>query len=167
MFEVIPADRREIKASPIVAMKAIKNACEVQHMRLCHERDGAAVVSFLHKLEQHLLTANITEVELDRMLLASRREYGGELFLEPSFDTIAGVNGNGAIIHYRAEASTCATLTKSDMLLLDSGGQYVDGTTDVTRTTHFGTPSDHQACTPSSTSFVLILCNRGICSQGC
>ena len=57
-------------------------------------------------------------------------------FVEPSFPTIAGVNSNGAIVHYRAAEASCKTLTKNDMMLLDSGGQYLDGTTDVTRTFH-------------------------------
>eukprot|EP01033_Poteriospumella_lacustris_P019269 gene19269-13930_t len=142
---VIPTNKRLEKESPIVAMKAVKNHAELAGMRACHLRDGAAFVEFVSWLEEELTVhnnENLTEVDLDQHLTASRASY--DLFLEPSFPTIAGVNSNGAIIHYRAEPTTCQTLTRHDMLLLDSGGQYADGTTDVTRTFHFGVPTAHQ-----------------------
>lgn len=126
----IPASKRFEKESPIVAMKAAKNPAELAGMRACHLRDGAAFVEFISWLDEELTVHHndrLTEVDLDHHLTASRASY--DLFLEPSFPTIAGVNSNGAIIHYRAEPTTCKTLTRHDMLLLDSGGQYADGTT--------------------------------------
>ena len=97
-------------------------------MLQAHIRDGAAEVEFLAWLEETLSTGQgVSEVEIDLELTAWRAKYAK--FVECSFATIAGVNGNAAIIHYRAQPTTCATLTNQDMLLLDSGGQYLDGTT--------------------------------------
>lgn len=86
----------------------------------------------------------LTEVQLDEELTGRRKAMPG--FLEPSFPTIAGVGGNGAIIHYRAKPGSCKSLSAAEdpFLLLDSGGQYECGTTDVTRTMHFGLPSEYQ-----------------------
>lgn len=181
VYNSIPPSRRLDLPSPIVAWKASKNAAEVEGIRRSHIRDGAAVVSALCALEEALLSGQVrTEVEVDLLLAESRKAYGEGMFVEPSFPTIAGVNRNGAVIHYRlggrraagffphaptflilhemllliefapflwccrASGSSCATLTKDDMLLLDSGAQFLDGTTDVTRTMHFGVPNDHQ-----------------------
>lgn len=140
--------------SPIILMKACKNDAELRGMKEAHIRDGAAMAEFLSWLEAELIhrkqaatgntgaAAGITEVEVDLHLTEFRKSYGH--FLDLSFPTIAGVGRNGAIIHYRAVPETCKTLTDNDMILLDSGGQYVDGTTDVTRTFHTGTPSAYQ-----------------------
>jgi Xaa-Pro aminopeptidase len=131
------------KPSPIILMKACKNPVEIEGMKASHLRDGAAVVEFLSSLEKSLNQGKaITEYDIDQQLTATRASFN--YFLEPSFATIAGVNENGAVIHYRASKHECKTLTKNDMLLLDSGGQYLDGTTDVTRTMHFGKPTDRQ-----------------------
>jgi Xaa-Pro aminopeptidase len=146
VHEAIPLKLRHVATSPIVLLKAVKNAHEASSMRACHVRDGAAMVAFLHQLEQQIAVSNqtLTEVELDEMVTASRAEFSPDKFLEPSFATIAGVNSNSAIIHYRAVNSTCKRLTRDDLLLLDSGGQYLDGTTDVTRTIHMGQPTSYQ-----------------------
>jgi Xaa-Pro aminopeptidase len=140
-------------------MKACKNDAELRGMREAHIRDGAAMAEFLSWLEAELIrrrqvastgssssssssSIGITEVEIDEHLTEFRKSYGQ--FLDLSFPTIAGVGSNGAIIHYRAVPESCKTLSDNDILLLDSGGQYVDGTTDVTRTFHTGTPSAYQ-----------------------
>lgn len=98
------------KESPIVLMKAIKNDAELQGMRACHLRDGAAMAEFLSELESILYRndescAGVTEYDLDIMVTDCRAKAG--LFLERSFPTIAGVNGNGAIIHYRFNMKQC------------------------------------------------------------
>lgn len=144
IYNAIPAAQRVEKESPVVLLKACKNTAELDGMRACHLRDGASVVEFLAHLEHKFYTENaqVSEVEIDEILTSTRAAC--PLFIEPSFPTIAGCNGNGAIVHYRAVKETCKMVSKNDMLLLDSGGQYVDGTTDVTRTFHFGTPSAHQ-----------------------
>ena len=111
-------------------------------MRDCHLRDGAAMAEFFSWLEEEIQKRDISEIEIDERVCAFRASFGN--YLEPSFDTIAGVGSNGAIIHYRAAPESCKMLTKNDLLLLDSGGQYLDGTTDVTRTVHMGSPSEYQ-----------------------
>lgn len=99
-FSVLHQKSRYEKPSPIILMKAIKNEIELKGMRACHLRDGAAVIEFLSWLEEHLSSGQtITEYEVDLQLTASRAKF--DHFLEPSFATIAGVNENGAIIHYR------------------------------------------------------------------
>ena len=90
--------------SPIVLMKACKNPEELAGMRNCHIRDGAAMAEFLAWLEEHLSAGHsLSEVDIDLKVTESRASFG--MFLEPSFATIAGVNGNGAIIHYRYVSS--------------------------------------------------------------
>ena len=133
---------RILKDSPIILMKACKNGDELKGMRSCHIRDGAAMCEFFCWLENEITHRSISEVEVDEKVTSFRAKYG--LFIEPSFPTIAGCNSNGAIIHYRAVKETCKMVTNNDMLLLDSGGQYIDGTTDVTRTIHLGTPTSYQ-----------------------
>ena len=108
-----------------------------------HLRDAVALCEHFSWMEEQMLAgATVTEVELDAHLTAQRAAQPG--YVGPSFPTIAGCNGNGAIIHYRAEEGSCATIDKSCMLLVDSGGQYDCGTTDITRTFHFGEPTQHQ-----------------------
>ncbi|KAH7438324.1 hypothetical protein KP509_04G010100, partial [Ceratopteris richardii] len=107
-------------------------------------RDAAALVEFLAWLEKTIVYEGKqpTEVEVANVLLEFRSKQNG--FLDTSFDTISGSGPNGAIIHYRAEPETCRIVDDKHMFLLDSGGQYIDGTTDVTRTLHFGTPTARQ-----------------------
>ncbi|GIL92401.1 hypothetical protein Vretimale_6469 [Volvox reticuliferus] len=130
-------------ASPVTAAKAIKNAAELAGMREAHLRDAVAVCGFLKWLEDKVATgAVVSEVEVDEVLTGLRRQQAG--FVETSFATIAGAGPNGAIIHYRAQPGTCRSVDANTLLLLDSGGQYNCGTTDITRTVHTGTPTDHQ-----------------------
>lgn len=132
------------RTSPIAFAKAIKNTAELDGMRQAHLRDAAALVDFWSCLENKVLVEKekLTEVEVAEMLLEFRAKQIG--FLDTSFETICGSGANGAIVHYRAEPETCGIVDETHLLLLDSGGQYVDGTTDITRTVHFGTPTAHQ-----------------------
>jgi Xaa-Pro aminopeptidase len=125
-------------------MKALKNDAELRGMHEAHLADGAAVARFLCWLEGEVAQGrSLTEVEIEEVVLRFRAQNSS--FLQPSFPTIAGVGANGAVIHYHARPGPqLATLGSSDMLLLDSGGQYIGGTTDVTRTLHTGRPSDRQ-----------------------
>jgi len=124
--------------------KEIKNEVEINGMKHCHLRDGAALIQFLAWLEEELENGNtsLTEVSVSDKLEEFRGQQ--EDFFSLSFPTIAGSGPNGAIIHYRPQKETCASVEKSKMFLCDSGGQYRDGTTDVTRTVHFGTPTSHE-----------------------
>ncbi|MEQ1705756.1 MAG: aminopeptidase family protein P, partial [Rickettsiales bacterium] len=121
---------------PCFLFKAIKNHVEIVGIRKAHIRDGAAVAKLLFWMEKQ---ENVSELEVvDRLLLMRMQN---ELFLEPSFDTIAGSGVHGAIVHYRATQESNRVLQQGELFLLDSGGQYFDGTTDITRTVAIGTPS--------------------------
>lgn len=131
------------KPSPVTAAKAVKNEAELAGMREAHARDGVALVKFFCWLDKTIAGgAVITECQVDEELTGLRAAQPG--FIEPSFPTIAGAGPNGAIIHYRPLPETCASVDGNTLLLLDSGGQYDCGTTDITRTLHLGTPTPHQ-----------------------
>lgn len=132
------------KQGPIPLAKARKNAVEVEGVRASHVRDGVALVKFFCWLEKEVLTLGreLTEVEASNKLDGLRSEQ--DLFVSLSFPTISGCDSNGAIVHYRADQEKCKKITKESMYLVDSGGQYRDGTTDVTRTVHMGEPSEWQ-----------------------
>jgi Xaa-Pro aminopeptidase len=123
--------------------KAIKNERELKGMRDCHIRDGAALVQYLAWLEKELLAGKeIDEVQgsdhLEK-LRASQQDFVGL-----SFPTISSTGPNGAIIHYEPERGNCKMIDPKQIYLCDSGAQYKDGTTDVTRTVHFGTPTAYE-----------------------
>ena len=130
--------------TPVALAKAIKNEAELAGMREAHLRDAVALVGFLRWLEAEVVVngRSFTEVEIDEHLTARRAAQPG--FVTTSFDTIAGAGPNGAVIHYRAEPGSARTVDAGTLLLLDSGGQYDCGTTDITRTMHFGAPSAHE-----------------------
>lgn len=134
------------KASPVSQAKGVKNAAELAGHVEAHLRDGVALAKFLSWLDATIASGKtLTEVEIDEHLTGQRAAQEG--FVEPSFPTIAGAGPNGAVIHYRAQKETCRTVDANTLLLIDSGGQYDCGTTDITRTMHFGTPTEHQkAC---------------------
>lgn len=122
--------------------KACKNEVEQAGMRQAHVKDGLAIVKFLHWLSQS--TTPLTELDVVERLEAFRAE--GTNYCGPSFPTIAGYASNGAIVHYRPHTQTNKLLEEGSLLLLDSGGQYLEGTTDVTRTIVVGIPQEeHRA----------------------
>lgn len=127
---------------PCLLPKAMKNEVEVAGIRDAHVRDGVALTKFLCWLDGEASKRDVTELEVEKKLLDFRTEQ--DKFQEPSFDTIAGAGEHGAIVHYRATEESDKVLAKNSMFLLDSGGQYLDGTTDVTRTTVIGDPTDEQ-----------------------
>ncbi|HBM91024.1 MAG TPA: X-Pro aminopeptidase [Rhodospirillaceae bacterium] len=116
--------------------RACKNATEIDGMRAAHRRDGAALVKLLAWLDSVIPLGKTTEIDVDKKLEAFRAE--GSLHKGRSFPTIAGSGPNGAIVHYRASEKTNRTLDQNTFLLIDSGAQYLDGTTDVTRTIPIG-----------------------------
>jgi Xaa-Pro aminopeptidase len=130
----------DLSDDPCTLPKACKNPIEIQGMRECHKRDGTALVSFLAWLYKNYPAGNVTELDAEHKLAEFRAKQ--KLYQGPSFDTIAGAGGHGAIVHYRATAETNRRLKTNEMFLLDSGGQYLDGTTDVTRTIILGNPTD-------------------------
>lgn len=130
------------RPSPVPAMKAVKNAAEIEGMRRAMVRDGVAMVRFLRWLGPAVERGGETEMSIDRRLTALRA--GLENFRDISFDTIAGYGEHGAIVHYEATPETDAPLRPEGLLLLDSGAQYLDGTTDITRTIALGPLTDEQ-----------------------
>lgn len=134
--EVVRAD------SPIPALKAVKNETERQGFRQAMLRDGVAMVKFLAWLRPAVEAGGQTEMSLDRKLTALRAEQ--PLFRGLSFDTIVGYEEHGAIVHYEATPETDAEILPRGFVLIDSGGQYLDGTTDITRTIALGALTDEQ-----------------------
>jgi Xaa-Pro aminopeptidase len=126
-------------ADPCLLPKACKNEIELDGMRAAHRRDGAALTRFLAWLAHKASTGGLTEIAASDRLEMIRR--GGEHFRDLSFPTISGAGSNGAIVHYRATPETEKRLETGTLYLLDSGAQYLDGTTDVTRTVAIGEPT--------------------------
>lgn len=128
--------------SPIPAMKAIKNEVEIRGYRSAMLKDGIALVKFLRWLKPAVEAGGQTEISIDKKLTSLRAEQ--PLFRDISFDTIAGYGAHGAIVHYEATPETDIPLEPHGLLLLDSGAQYQDGTTDITRTIALGPVSDYE-----------------------
>uniref|UniRef100_A0A1D1XFI7 Putative Xaa-Pro aminopeptidase P n=1 Tax=Anthurium amnicola TaxID=1678845 RepID=A0A1D1XFI7_9ARAE len=130
------------RASPITFAKAVKNEAELEGMCNSHLRDAAALAEFWAWLEEEIHKNVVTEIEVADRLLEFRSKQTG--FIGTSFDTISASGANGAIIHYKPHPDSCSIVDGKTLFLLDSGGQYVDGTTDITRTVHFGEPTSWQ-----------------------
>ncbi|KZP17479.1 putative Xaa-Pro aminopeptidase P [Athelia psychrophila] len=141
--EAVGQDNVTIVRSPIADLKSIKNQTEIEGFRHSHIRDGAALARYFAWLEEQLETdVEVTEYQGAEKL----KEFRSELwfFKGLSFETISSTGPNAAIIHYAPDAVGSAIIKKDQIYLCDSGGQYLDGTTDVTRTLHFGTPTDEE-----------------------
>ena len=128
--------------SPVKRMKTVKNETEIAGFRLAMLKDGIAMVKFLKWLKPAVEAGGQTEMSVDEKLTSLRAEQ--PLFRGLSFDTIAGYQAHGAIVHYEATTETDAELKPEGLLLLDSGGQYLDGTTDITRTIALGPLTEEQ-----------------------
>ncbi len=146
--EAVPISVRVAEAiNPSTFAKSRKTAEEVAHVRRAMEEDGAALAEFFAWFEAALAKSQsggeaITELTIDEKITAARARRKG--FVSPSFSTIAGFNANGAMPHYRATESSHATIAGDGLLLIDSGGQYTSGTTDITRVVPIGRVSDEQ-----------------------
>ncbi|XP_010546700.1 PREDICTED: probable Xaa-Pro aminopeptidase P [Tarenaya hassleriana] len=127
------------RPSPISWAKAIKNDAELQGMKNSHLRDAAALAHFWAWLDEEVHKNDLTEVDAAEKLLEFRSKQ--DSFMDTSFDTISGSGANGAVIHYKPEPDSCSVVDPKKLFLLDSGAQYVDGTTDITRTVHFSEPT--------------------------
>lgn len=142
LVSLVPPKRRYLKVTPVTLMKAIKNDVELAGFEACHIRDGAAVCQYLAWLEKEISTGQITEISGADQLEQFRAELDN--FIGLSFPSISSAGPHGAIIHYNPSPETDRTITREELYLIDSGAQYKDGTTDITRTVHFGTPSQHE-----------------------
>ena len=139
-----------IVPSPVALMKAVKNETEQAGFRKAMERDGVALVKFLRWMEEAVPAGGETELSIDRKLYELRAEQAD--FKGISFDTIVGYKEHAAIVHYEASEETDIALKPEGLLLLDSGAQYLDGTTDITRTLALGTLTEEE-----KTDYTLVL----------
>lgn len=125
-------------ASPVIALKGVKNECQIAGFRQAMLYDGAAMVRMMMWLEQNVANG-ITEMDVDRRLQQERAAYASNR--GDSFHMIAGYKDHGAIVHYEATDESAYTLSPEGLLLIDTGGQYLEGTTDITRTISLGNPT--------------------------
>lgn len=139
---VNPLTKVLLEESPVPLMKAVKNEAEIRGFHAAMLRDGVAMVKFLKWLEEAVPKGKETEMSIDRKLYECRAEQ--PLFRGISFDTIAGYKEHAAIVHYEATPETDKPLAPEGLLLLDSGAQYADGTTDITRTIALGETTDDE-----------------------
>lgn len=144
--------KNQIKKGKTISryLKAIKNDVELEHINSAMLKDGVALTKLYRWIEKEVQTRSIPEVEVAEQLISYRKAQGD--YFGESFSAIVGYKGNGAIVHYRPMPETCASIKNEGILLLDSGGQYLNGTTDITRTTALGTPTDEQ-----KRNFTLVL----------
>ncbi|NDV47434.1 aminopeptidase P family protein [Paludibacter sp. 221] len=143
LFEAIPQGcvvRNTM--SPVFKLKSIKNETEIKGVRNAMVKDGVALTRFFKWLEENVKKGELSEMSISNKLRDFRAEQ--ELFVGESFDTIAGYAAHGAIVHYRATPESNFVIKEENLLLLDSGGQFFDGTTDITRTVAMGTPTIQQ-----------------------
>ena len=145
-----PACKVVRRESPVTLLKAIRNEQEIAGIHHAMQRDGVALVKFLKWLEASVLSGKETELSVDRKLHEFRAAQ--PLYMGESFDTIAGYKEHGAIVHYSATEESDVTLQSKGFLLLDSGAQYLDGTTDITRTIALGELTEEE-----KTDYTLIL----------
>ena len=142
LFEAIQKGQAKAEKNIVQQLKAVKNPTEIAHTRRAMVKDGVALLRLYRWLEKTLAERSVPETEVAEVLAnyrSQQKDYYGE-----SFDAIVGYKGNGAIVHYRAEPDTCADIKTEGILLLDSGGQYLDGTTDITRTVSLGAATDEE-----------------------
>ncbi|WP_233864790.1 aminopeptidase P family protein [Paraburkholderia adhaesiva] len=143
LLQAVPSAVKLVESvNPSTFFKSRKSAAEAANVRATMEQDGAALAEFFAWFEAALGRETITELTIDEKLTAARARRPG--YVSPSFATIAGFNANGAMPHYRATPESHSVIEGNGLLLIDSGGQYLDGTTDITRVVPIGTPSDEQ-----------------------
>lgn len=130
------------KESPVTLFKAMKNESELAGVRACHIRDGVAMVKFLYWLQNEAPAGSVSEMSAADKLESFRAEQ--DLFQGLSFETISALNEHAAIVHYTSSEESDVTLREPGIYLIDSGGQYLDGTTDITRTIALGKPTEEQ-----------------------
>jgi len=140
---------------PLILFRGIKNEVEVEGFRKAHVRDGVAMVKFLHWLENNWMN-DISEIDAVERLEAFRVE--DDALHDISFDTISGSGPNGAIIHYRVSEASNRKLADGELFLVDSGGQYLEGTTDITRTIALGEPAGY------SCAATIVECRCRLCA---
>ncbi|TLX71531.1 aminopeptidase P family protein [Labilibacter sediminis] len=151
IYSLIPREVIKIEKPSIVRdLKGAKNKTEQDGFRAAMIKDGVAMVKFLHWLETNVPQGTVSEISASKQLKKFRAE--NENFVGESFNSISGFAAHGAIVHYSVNKETDIKLTPDNFYLIDSGGQYFEGTTDITRTIHLGTPTEQQ-----KTDFTMVL----------
>ena len=161
IYDCIPRNVRFIKEPNITSfMKAIKNETEIENIKKAFIKDGVALVKYFYWLETGVPTGNVTEISGARRLESFRKEQEG--YLEPSFETISAYGENAALPHYTPVPGTVADLKPKSFYLVDSGGQYLDGTTDITRTLSLGelTPEECEDYTLVLKAHITLMTTR-------
>ncbi len=166
VYNNIPEDVRKVdQHNPTLFFKAVKNEVELKNIRNSHIKDGVAFTKFMYWLKNNVGKIEITEISASQKLEDLRREQEG--FFEPSFSTIAGYKEHAAMMHYSATPETDYKLEAEGMFLIDSGGQYYDGTTDITRTMVLGPISDEYKLHFTSVARGMISLSRAKFLHGC
>lgn len=142
LYKAVKASIVDVPASPIAVMKTKKSEAEIRCFRNAMKRDGVAMVKFLRWLVPAVKEGNVTEIGVDKKLTSLRAEQ--DLYRDISFDTIVGYQAHGAIVHYEATPETDIPLRPEGFVLIDSGAQYQDATTDITRTIALGPVTEEQ-----------------------
>lgn len=151
IYANLPKEVKKIERyTPVAELKACKNTVEIKGIKDVMVKDGVALVKFFSWLDDNVCHGNVTEISAAEMLSNFRKESSD--FIGDSFETISAYGENGAIVHYRATAESNQKINHDFFYLIDSGGQYKHGTTDVTRTLHFGNPSSEE-----KTDYTLVL----------
>lgn len=143
LFNAVSPECHKVQAtSPVALLKAVKNETEIAGFRRAMEKDGVALVQFFRWLEQNIPSGEVTECLIAEKLIEFREKQDN--YVGESFSSIVGYKGHGAIVHYHATEETNSTIHNEGFLLVDSGAQYFDGTTDITRTVILGEPTAEQ-----------------------
>ncbi|XP_022096569.1 xaa-Pro aminopeptidase 1-like isoform X2 [Acanthaster planci] len=142
LVSCIPKSQCVLQGTPVLTSKAVKNEVEIRGMKNAHIRDAVALCEYFQWLEKEVPKGHLTEISASDQLEQLRRQQ--EDYISLSFATISSIGAHGAIIHYQASPETDAPLSTQEIYLCDSGGQFKDGTTDVTRAMHLGTPTPYQ-----------------------
>lgn len=151
LYKALPKNTNKIKGTSIAtSLKSIKNDIEIKNLKGCQIRDGVAMVRFIHWLKENVAKEKITEIDAIEKLENFRRM--NDKFKGISFDTIAGYKDHAAMMHYKANKDSQYTLEDKSLFLIDSGGQYLDGTTDITRTIALGDVTEKE-----KSDFTLVL----------
>ncbi len=153
------------KPNPTLLLKAIKNSTEIKNIKIAHERDGVAMTKFMYYLKTNFNKTDMTELSLSDYLEDLRKKNKG--FVDLSFNTICAWNEHAAMMHYSATKESSAKVDKSGLLLVDSGGHYMEGTTDITRTFALGKISDKMKVHFTTVLKSVIALDQAVFMKGC
>ncbi len=167
IFNILQTRNNKIinNTDPTLLMKSIKNPTEIKNIKIAHERDGVAMVKFMYYLKTNFGKTDMTELSLSDYLEGLRRKNKG--FVDLSFNTICAFKEHGAMMHYSANKESSSKVEKSGFLLVDSGGHYMEGTTDITRTFALGKISDTMKTHFTTVLKSVIALDQAVFLKGC